>query len=326
MDGSPIELEYRTKRVSYLDIPGAGQVYVAGDYAYIGHLPNKDHLGTSIIDISDPKNPKIVSTITLDDHGSHSHKARVIGDIMIVNHERNMTAMGRRAEEMPAARARLTERLGRAPTHADLAAELGVEEKDISVLEKAEAEKYQNGGFKIYDVSDRTKPKEIGYQRTGGIGVHRFDMDPNYAYISTEMEGYVGNILVIYDIADPAKPKEVSRWWMEGQHLADGEQPSWKGRRTRLHHAMRTGDRLYAGCWHGGVRIIDISDITKPTTLGGYNYHRPSRSRRTPSSACRSSWTGAISRWRSTRRTSITAPPTPPPGGAGRTRRSGCST
>ena len=38
---------------------------------------------------------------------------------------------------------------------------------------------------------------------TFGKGVHRFDLDESYAYISTEMEGFVGNILVIYDIRHP---------------------------------------------------------------------------------------------------------------------------
>ena len=33
-------------------------------------------------------------------------------------------------------------------------------------------------------------------------------MDENYAYMSTEMEGYVGNILVVYDHSDPTAPKE----------------------------------------------------------------------------------------------------------------------
>jgi hypothetical protein len=34
----------------------------------------------------------VVSQISLEDPDSHSHKARVAGDIMIVNSERNMTA------------------------------------------------------------------------------------------------------------------------------------------------------------------------------------------------------------------------------------------
>jgi hypothetical protein len=38
---------------------------------------------------------------------------------------------------------------------------------------------------------------------------------------------------------------------------------------------VRVEDRLYAGCWHGGVRIVDVSDIRKPKTIGAYNYHPP---------------------------------------------------
>ena len=34
--------------------------------------------------------------------------ARVVGDVMIVNHERNMTRIGRRDEQLPAARAQLS--------------------------------------------------------------------------------------------------------------------------------------------------------------------------------------------------------------------------
>ena len=44
-------------RISRLDLPGAGQVYVQGNYAYIGHLPNKQNLGTTIVDVSDPRRP-----------------------------------------------------------------------------------------------------------------------------------------------------------------------------------------------------------------------------------------------------------------------------
>lgn len=269
------QLAHNVKRLSRLELPGAGQVYVAGNHAYIGHIPNKENLGTSILDVSDPKKPRIVSQIFLDDPGSHSHKARVIGDLMIVNSERNMTAIGRKADELPKLRAQLEAALGRKPTHAELAEKLGVKESDIPAVEAAEKSPYRNGGFKLYDISDRTKPKLIHFQKTHGIGVHRFDMDANYAYISTEWPGYIGNILVIYDIRNPAKPEEVSKWWIPGQHLEGGEKPTWPGRQHRLHHTLRTGDRLFAGCWHGGVRIVDVSDISKPKTIGAYNYHPP---------------------------------------------------
>lgn len=268
-------LARNVKRLSRLELPGAGQVYIADNHAYIGHIPNKEQLGTSILDVSDPKNPRVVSQIFLDDPTSHSHKARVIGDIMIVNSERNMTAIGRKADELPKLRAQLRAALGRDPSHAELADRLGVNASDIPAVEEAERNPYNQGGFKIYDVSDKTRPRLIHFQKTHGIGVHRFDMDEHYAYISTEMPGYIGNILVIYDIRNPARPEEASRWWIEGQHIAGGEKPVWPGRQHRLHHTLRTGDRLFAGCWHGGVRVIDVSDIRKPRTIGAYNYHPP---------------------------------------------------
>src|SRR5260370_7155609 len=95
----------------------------------------------------------------------------------------------------------------------------------MPMVDAAERDPYALGGFRIYYVADRTKPKLLAFQKTGGIGVHRFDMDENYAYISTEMAGYVRNILVIYDIRNPAKPEEVSRWLIPRQHPPPPEKP-----------------------------------------------------------------------------------------------------
>src|SRR5262252_8146428 len=255
------------RRLGHLDLPGAGQVTIAGDYAYVGHIPNKQNLGTSILDISDPKNPRLVTTVMLDDPASHSHKVRVAGELMVVNHERNPTPVGRRAEQLPGARRELQDALGREPAPTELAQKLGVTEADLAAIEAAELRPYRNGGFRIYDVSNPSKPKLIHHQLTGGIGVHRFDMDERYAYISTEMEGFVGNILVIYDLRDPKKPDEISRWWMPGQHTAGGETPTWPGRQHRLHHALRFGNEMWASCWHGGFFIVDVSDLSKPKAL-----------------------------------------------------------
>jgi hypothetical protein len=212
-----------------LETPGGGQVVVQGKYAFIGHMKNPQ--GTTIMDISDPRDPKVVSVIPVSDPNTHSHKVRVVGDLMFVN-----------AEHQP----------GTCPR------------KD-----------YADGGWRIYDIKDKANPKLLSYVRTHGKGVHRFDVDENHAYMSSEMEGFVGNILVIYDIRDPSRPKEVGRWWMHGQNVAAGEPPHPKKANHRLHHGMRYQNLIYAGCWHSGVAIIDVTDIAHPKTLSHYQYDPP---------------------------------------------------
>ena len=105
--------------------------------------------------------------------------------------------------------------------------------------------------------------------------MHRFTFDGRYAYISPQVEGYVGNIVMILDLADPAQPQEVGRWWMPGQWTAGGETPSWKGRSHRCHHPIRRGDRLYVSYWHGGGVILDISDMSKPKLVSSFDWSPP---------------------------------------------------
>ena len=268
-----IPLARNIKRLGHLDIPGGGQVVVDGNYAYVGHMAPPH--GTSIIDISDPGNPKRVSSIDLEDGYSHSHKARIVGDLMYTNFEQYNRHMLRRGDTLPDDRQRLAGELGHQPTDQELAANIGFDVDAIAEMDAARERGYGDGGFRIYDIADKANPKLITHERTFGFGVHRFDVDENYAYMSTEMEGYIGNILVIYDVKDPSKPIEVSRWHMPGQHLAGGEKPTWKGYKNRLHHAMRVGDEMWASVWHAGFRVIDVNDISNPTTVAEYDYHPP---------------------------------------------------
>lgn len=264
-------LSHRVRQIAMLDIAGGGQVVVDGNHVFIGHM--KPPYGTTIVDVSDRGNPKVVADIRLETDASHTHKLRVVGDLMITNVEQNDRHFKRRAKGIAAAEAALRGELGRDPGEAEVAARVGVAPGDMPRLRKAANESYDEGGFKIWDISDRTKPSLLAYERTHGVGVHRFDADQRYAYISTEMEGYVGNILVVYDLAEPARPREVARWWMPGQHVAGGEKPHWQGTKNRLHHAMRCGDELWAAVWNAGIRVIDATDITKLTTVGAYDYH-----------------------------------------------------
>ncbi len=261
------------RQVARMNIAGGGQVVVRDGYLFVGHMSPPE--GTSIIDVRDPASPKVVVKIAPPDHYSHTHKVRVAGDLMITNVERHRRHFYRKGEMLERGMADLAKKLGRAPSDAELAEAVGVAASDLADLREGHARGYGDGGFRVWNIADPASPKLLSYVRTGGIGVHRFDMDENYAYISTEMDGFIGNILVIYDLADPTNPREVSRWWIPGQNLAAGEKPDWKGQRHRLHHALRVGDKMWAACWYAGGYVIDISDITKPKTLGSYNYHPP---------------------------------------------------
>jgi hypothetical protein len=227
--GNPIYASDNVHHLCRQEISGGGQIVIQGRYAFIGHQHGPE--GTTILDISDPRNPKVVSVLMVSHPWSHSHKVRVVGDLMVVNSE----------------------------------IEPG----------KGDRLQYPDGGFRIYDIKDKAAPKLLAFMRTHARGVHRFDLDEKFAYISTEMEGFVGNILVIYDIGNPSKPVEVSCWWMPGQNAAVGEPPHPRGRDHSLHHAMRCGNEMYAGCWFSGVSIIDVSDIAHPRTLGHHEYDPP---------------------------------------------------
>jgi hypothetical protein len=131
------------------------------------------------------------------------------------------------------------------------------------------------GGVSIWDVSRPAAPREITRWETPGQGVHRFDFDGRYAYLSPTMDGYRGNIVLIMDISDPARPEEVGRWWMPGQWEAGGETPTWDGTAHRCHHPLRRGDRLYVSYWHGGFAILDVSDMSKPTLVSHLDWSPP---------------------------------------------------
>ena len=264
-------LAHRVRLLGSLDVAGGGQVVVAGDHVFIGHM--KPPHGTSIVDVADKRRPRLVAEIRLDGDASHTHKVRVVGDLMYTNVEQNERHFKRRALAIDAAAADLAAGLGRPAEEAEIARRLGVALEDMPRLRRARREGYDEGGFRVYDVADKKHPRLVAHHKTHGVGAHRFDVDAGHAYISTEMEGYVGNILVVYDVADPARAREVGRWWLPGQHVAGGEVPTWPGQSHRLHHAMRSSDELWAAVWNAGIRVIDAKDLGSMKTIGAYDYH-----------------------------------------------------
>jgi hypothetical protein len=218
------------RQAGYYDCAGGGQVVVENGIAYIAHM--KAPHGTSVVDVRDPKNPKLLATLDMPP-GTHSHKVRVGNGLMIVNHELNHV--------------------------------------DTNPIPSG-----WQGGIGIYDISTPAKPEFITkWSTNAGVGVHRYDFDGRYVYMSPTQDGYVGNIMMIMDLEDPKKPTEVGRWWMPGQHIAGGEKPTWDKTAHRCHHPLRMGNRLYTSYWLGGFAILDIEDMSKPKFVSGLDWSPP---------------------------------------------------
>lgn len=63
------------------------QVLVKDAYAYVGHV-GKSRIGTSIVDVRDPRKPQVVARMDVP-LGTHSHKVQLNGHFLYVNYERN---------------------------------------------------------------------------------------------------------------------------------------------------------------------------------------------------------------------------------------------
>ena len=135
-----------------------------------------------------------------------------------------------------------------------------------------------SAGIRIFDISDKSRPKEIGFMQTGGRGVHRmWFVDGEYAHITAHPEGFTDCIYQILDMHDPASPKVISNVWLPGMWEAGGEKPDWTpGKKIRAHGpAYVSGNRAYLGWSDGGFTIIDISDYHAPKIISHKNFCPP---------------------------------------------------
>ncbi len=192
--------------------------------------------GTSIVDVADPTRPRLVAQVRVPED-IHSHKVRVLGDFMLVNYER-------------------------VPRPARTGA-------------PAESPRPPVVGLKIFDIADRTRPREVAFFPTYARGVHRFDLQGTHAFVSTEWEGFRSNILAILDLGNPHRPSLVGRWWLPGQHASAGEPSPGPGGHYWVHLALARGDRAYAACGRAGAVIVDVSDPGRPVSVGAASWNPP---------------------------------------------------
>lgn len=246
-DGKP---ECKNLRlIGHCGMEGRGDIFhvnVVKGYAFCGHL-GLSRIGTSVIDVRDPRNPFVVAEIPAPPN-IHSTKVQIVGDVLLVNYERFSHFLSARPAKP---------------------GEKGNVLWDGVWMVSGDPSK-GDGGLASFDISNPKAPKRLGFLPMPGKGSHRHTYWENpYAYAAGSDNGWDDQFLITVDMSDPAHMKEVGRWWFPGQHVAGGEKPEWKekGFRYALHHAIPRGNRLYLGYWDAGLIILDNSDPTKPKLI-----------------------------------------------------------
>ncbi|MER9299085.1 hypothetical protein NKI38_21700 [Mesorhizobium sp. M0621] len=234
--------------------PDGLQVMVHRGFAYVAHPWSQ---GFSIIDVRDPKNPGGTVFVPAPPSTWTIH-LQTHEDLLLVVHARDLFADAAFAFDE---KVYYTKSIG----------------ETIGTASGSGAARTWSAGMAIYDISKPTQPRQIGFFRVDGIGIHRiWYVGGRYAYVSALLDGYSDYILLTVDLQDPTRPVEVGRWWIPGMHLAGGEIPGWPdGRRYALHHAVVEGDTAYA-CWRdGGLTILDVADPALPRLISHRNWSPP---------------------------------------------------
>ena len=207
-------------------------VNVQDGFAYVGHM-GQSRVGTSVVDVSDPRNPRVVAQLETPP-GTHSHKVQVVGDVLLVNYERNAAF----EPDAPSWQGGLKVFDISKPAEPREIAFLKMPGKGVHRMTYWEPPlAYMSGsdeGFidqflVIVDLSEPTRPCEVGRwwfpgQNTGA--------------------------------------GETPSWTPTQSH---GGAPGAK--RYALHHPLIRGDRAYCGYWDAGLVILDIADKRAPVLV-----------------------------------------------------------
>lgn len=122
-------------------------------------------------------------------------------------------------------------------------------------------------GALIWDIAlDPTHPVLRGGWQTGSDGTHRnFYAGGPFVMMAARKPGYIGNLLRIVDISDPASPTEVATWALDEQVVGS---PHAKPGTAYLHGpAHIEGDRAYLPYGRGGLVVLDVSDMLRPSLV-----------------------------------------------------------
>jgi len=217
--------------------PDGVQLMVHRGFGYVGHIFSR---GFSVIDLRDPVNPRPVAHVPAPPNTWNLH-LQTHDDLLLVIHNKDMFAQSDMADEKAYYKG--------------------------GVSHHAEGARDWSAGMAVYDISRPESPRQIGFMKVEGMGLHRiWYTGGRWAYASALLDGFTDYILIVIDMAMPEKPLLASRFWLPGMNAAAGEVPDWPlpAGRFGLHHPIVHGDIAYCSWRDACLAIVDVSDRHAP--------------------------------------------------------------
>lgn len=194
------------------------------DVAYIANSTTNPGGGINVVDIADPSAPEELGTYP----GYQNYVTGMEDRVFSTGGQEGCLALDASDPENPVFASNV---------------ELPVSTIDIAV--KNDYAFIGNNGFRVFDISDKSNPVQVGFDDTEGALVKVFS---NHAVYCPESMGS-SNRINIMDVSDPANPQKMAH--ITAPYMTND-----------LDLKAYTA---YVACWWDGIRVVDYSDPESPS-------------------------------------------------------------
>ena len=231
-------------------------IQAAKDGRRIMWLAHESHKDFTAVDVTDPREPRVILQTELPHHDIRSNSLAVVGDTMYVAHQ---------------------------------TANRGLPDAGMHIYDIATPESPRLLG--VFDVTGSDSRGVHCLWCVDGEYAHLKTSMPG----SNPRNPSDDQFYVIVDVRNPEKPVEVGRWWIPGTLEADSEDPPVRHTKFNsgfgahnINVYPQRPDRAYAAFKDGGVVILDIADKAHPKQVAGSTTTRRCRATRTRRCRCSS--------------------------------------
>jgi len=226
--------------VGYKSLSGSPErIKVIGNYAYIANSASNGGGGINVVDISTPTSPQLA--FTYDGHASN-----VSGNGQVVAYTTSSVGLS----ALPSTILDISN-----PINPVLANIYSLPSYTWDVAVAGDYAYSASNGFRVFDVSDKTHPVQIGYDTTDG---NLIELADNIAVV-IRWSPSSNSPVMIMDISNPTAPFKI------GQSVAPHMTFDLA---IKEHYA-------FIACWWDGVRVIDFQNPNNPVwvahAFGSFN-------------------------------------------------------